>query len=58
MTEHSRIWKKDDLAAEQKILQPRNGCCGRRIDLAAEGLISQGDFQATGCSGEEMMLRP
>ncbi|KAI8538242.1 hypothetical protein RHMOL_Rhmol09G0087400 [Rhododendron molle] len=58
LTKRSRIWKIDNLATVERIWRLRNRCCGRRIDLAAKGLISQGDFQATGCSGEEMMLRP
>ncbi|KAI8543391.1 hypothetical protein RHMOL_Rhmol08G0213700 [Rhododendron molle] len=43
-TEHSRVWKKVDLAAEQRISRPRYGLSSRAIDLAAEALISQGDF--------------
>ncbi|KAI8550603.1 hypothetical protein RHMOL_Rhmol06G0120200 [Rhododendron molle] len=59
LTERSRIWKIDNLAAVERIWRPRNRCCSQRIDLAAEGLISQGDFhQSTGFSSEEMMLRP
>ncbi|KAI8535433.1 hypothetical protein RHMOL_Rhmol10G0173600 [Rhododendron molle] len=57
LTERSRIWKIDNLVAVERIWWSRNRCYGRRIDLAGEGLISQGDFQATGCLGEEMMLR-
>ncbi|KAI8535085.1 hypothetical protein RHMOL_Rhmol10G0147700 [Rhododendron molle] len=52
LTERSRIWKIDNLVAAERIWLLRNRCCGRRIDLAIEGLISQGDFQAPGCSGE------
>ncbi|KAI8560022.1 hypothetical protein RHMOL_Rhmol04G0222400 [Rhododendron molle] len=44
LTEHSRVWEKVDLAAVERIWWPRNGLSGRRIDLAAEVLISQGDF--------------
>ncbi|KAI8536174.1 hypothetical protein RHMOL_Rhmol10G0235700 [Rhododendron molle] len=45
--EGSRVWKKADLAAEQRMSRPGNGCSGRAIDLAAEASISQGDF---GCN--------
>ncbi|KAI8537829.1 hypothetical protein RHMOL_Rhmol09G0054300 [Rhododendron molle] len=43
-TEHSRVWKKVDLAAEQRNSRSRNGLSGRGKDPAAEALISQGDF--------------
>ncbi|KAI8535779.1 hypothetical protein RHMOL_Rhmol10G0200400 [Rhododendron molle] len=43
-TEGSRVWKKVDLAAKQRMSRPGNGCGGQAIDLAAEALISQGDF--------------
>ncbi|KAI8530261.1 hypothetical protein RHMOL_Rhmol11G0042800 [Rhododendron molle] len=43
-TEHSRVWKKVDLAAEQRISRPRYGLRGRAIVLAAVALISLGDF--------------
>ncbi|KAI8559725.1 hypothetical protein RHMOL_Rhmol04G0196400 [Rhododendron molle] len=52
-------------SGKRRIWRPSKGCRGRRMDVAAEPLIWRPRFRylweillATGCSGEEWMLRP
>ncbi|KAI8568375.1 hypothetical protein RHMOL_Rhmol02G0193700 [Rhododendron molle] len=50
-TEHSRVWKKVNLATERRNSRPRNRWSGRGKDPAAEVLISQGDFASNRLPG-------
>ncbi|KAI8547408.1 hypothetical protein RHMOL_Rhmol07G0193300 [Rhododendron molle] len=52
-------------SGKRLIWRPSKGCCGLEMDVAAEPLIWRPRlrslreiFGATGCSGEEWMLRP